>query len=68
MFKRSEYLFIFYYLKNYLVWKDEHAVIISLVIVILFRKKNEDNDKFGFGTCSGPNWKTIIHGGVKRFT
>lgn len=48
--------------------KQENAVIISLVIVNLFRRKNEDNYMSGFGTCSGPNQKTIVHRGIGDFT
>lgn len=43
------------YPKNYSVYNHENTIIISLVIVNLFRKKTEDNFMPGFGSYSDPN-------------
>lgn len=58
------WVFLCCYHKNYSVYKHENTIIISLVIVNLFRRKTEDY-MLGFGTCSDPNWNTIVHWSVR---
>lgn len=59
------WVFLCCYHKNYSVYKHENTIIISLVTVNLFRRKIEDNYMLGFGTCSDPNWNTIVHWSVR---